>query len=393
MDPNIQTIELDKMFKLFIDGSNLRQGGGVTHIQEVLQLAGKYADGFEEIELLVPTTTAKRIGDCSKIKCITDPWIDRGGIWTQLYRQFKMPKLLKGVDLLWVPGGSYSGSFKPYVTMVRNFLPFDKPERDRFKYSKTWLRYLFLERLQLKSFKRALGLIHISEKTREVISAYTELPGVEQCVIHHGLNERFLMPPRPARTFAEFSAEAPVKLLYISPINLYKHQDVLVKAVHSLREKGIPIQLDLVGPVFQPAGERLNVVLDELDPKREWVKLHGKVPYAQVTEYYQTADLYVCLSSCETFGMILLEAMGAGLPILCSNKSALPEIHAGACPEVEPEDVEAVEKALEALLKSSDTRTDIAVAAFARAQEFSWDVTAKRTFEFLSRVARDSKSK
>ncbi|MDF3130409.1 glycosyltransferase family 1 protein [Kiritimatiellaeota bacterium B1221] len=373
--------------KLFIDGSNLRQGGGVTHLQEVLAAAKHKNYGFETIVVLVPTSTKARITEMDTVKCTTHPEVDRGGWRTEWFRRAHLSAMLEGCDLLWVPGGTYSGGFTPYVTMVRNFLPFDIPERNRFKYSKTWLRYVILKHLQLKSFKRAAGLIHISEKTQEVISDYAELPGVQQTVIHHGLNERFLHAPRPARAFSKFTPETPARLLYISPINLYKHQDVLVKAVYKLRQKGIPIQLDLVGPVFQPAGSRLDVVLEELDPQREWVTVHGKVPYAEVTDYYRNADLYVCLSSCETFGMILLEAMGAGLPILCSNKSALPEIHAGACPEVEPEDVDAVEIGIENLLRSPEQRGQIAQQAYERAKEFSWQTTAERTFAFLREVA------
>lgn len=373
-----------------IDASNLRKGGGVTHLQEVLNVVDLQEHGVDKITVWAPKTTLDRIGDLPNVVMKSHPWIDRGrwhGVW---FRKRYLDNVIDpDTDLLWAPGGTYLGKFRPYVTMVRNFLPFDKPSRDRYKHSREWYRLKYLCHVQTKSFENASGLIHISEKTNEVINSITRLDNVRQTTVHHGLNQRFLLKPRAQRSFDSFTEDEPVKLLYISHINHYKHQDKLVEAVARVRAKGIPVQVDLVGPAYPPAKRKFDAVADRLDPTRSWINWHNEVPYAQVQQYYAKADLYAFMSSCETFGIILLEAMASGLPILASDRSAIPEINGGTCPEVDPEDVDAVAAGLERLIRDKHLRETCAQAAYERAQSFTWKKCADETFAFLSKVAEE----
>ena len=375
--------------KLVIDASNLRKGGGVTHLQEVLNAADFAQHGFSKVQVWAPEKTLDRIGEVPNLERRSHPLIEKAGWSAFWFRKHHLDRLIEpGTNLLWAPGGTCISQFRPYVTMVRNFLPFDKPERDRFKYSKAWLRYIYLYQVQLASFRKACGLIHISYETERVINHIAKLPGVAQTTIHHGLNDRFLLDPRPPRDFEQFTNDDPVRLLYVSPINHYKHQDKLVQAAALLRKRGIPICLDLVGPAFPAAETKFERVLAQEDPAKEWVRWHGEVPYSEIQNYYRNADVYACMSTCETFGMILLEAMASGLPILCSNRSALPEINGGTCPEVDPEDVEAVAAGLEQLIRDKALRERCARAAHERAKTFTWEKCADQTFKFLAECAK-----
>lgn len=373
-----------------IDASNIRKGGGVTHLQEVLHAVDFKKHRIKKVNLWAPAATLDRIGQIPNMITHQHPFIEKGGWHGYVFRKWILDRNIDSTtDLLWAPGGTCISKFRPYVTMVRNFLPFDKPERDRFKYSKNWFRYLYLCHTQARSFSRADGLIHISRKTDEVINQQMDLSRVKQTTIYHGLHSDFLTEPRSQRSFEDFTQAQPVRILYVSPISLYKHQDVLLEALALLRSKGFPIRLDLVGPVSPSAKKNFEHTLARCDPQRKWVHVHGEVPYSKVREYYRNADLYACLSSCETFGMILLEAMGAGLPILCSNRSALPEINGGTCPAVDPEDVQAVEEGLERMIRDPQLRETSAQAAYVRAKSFSWHKCADETFSFLTRIARE----
>lgn len=370
--------------KLFIDASNLRRGGGVTHLEEVLKTRAYLNYGIERITIWAPQTTLDRIGDLPGVVRKSHPLIDKGRWHGVLFRKRYLDKLIEpDTDLLWAPGGTYLGGFRPYVTMLRNFLPFEKSERDRFKYSRDWMRLLYLRRAQAKSFQQASGLIHISQKAHDVLNDLLELEDVSQTVIHHGLSTRFLMEPREQLPFEAFSSERPVRLLYISHINHYKHQDKLIAAVASMREKGIPVELNLVGPALPRALPKFNAARAKYDPSNQWVNWHGEVPYAEVQRFYHESDLYVFMSTCETFGNILLEAMASGLPILSSNRGALPEVHGGTADSVDPEDVAAVAAGLERLIRDCDLRQRHANEAYERAKTFTWAKCAERTFSFL----------
>lgn len=375
---------------LFIDASNLRRGGGVTHLEEVLKTQAYLNHGIERITIWAPQKTLDRIGDLPGLVRKSHPLIDKGRWQGVLFRKRYLDKLIEpDTDLLWAPGGTYLGGFRPYVTMLRNFLPFEKPERDRFKYSRDWVRLMYLRRVQAKSFQRAAGLIHISQKAHDVLNDLLDLKQVSQTVIHHGLSQRFLMEPRTQLPFEAFTKERPVKLLYISHINHYKHQDKLIAAVASIRAKGIPVELNLVGPPLPRALPKFNAACAQYDPNGEWVRWHGEVPYAEVQRFYHEADLYVFMSTCETFGNILLEAMASGLPILSSNRGALPEVHGGAAESVDPENVVAVAEGLERLIRDRDLRERRAREAYARAQTFTWEKCADATFRFLSEITKN----
>jgi len=69
--------------------------------------------------------------------------------------------------------------------------------------------------------------------------------------------------------------------------------------------------------------QRLEKMIVKLDPSNEYIKYSGAVDYDSIHDIYSSSDIAIFASSCETFGMILTEAMAAGLPIACSNRALL----------------------------------------------------------------------
>jgi hypothetical protein len=112
--------------RLGIDASNIRAGGGVTHLVELLQASKPLEHGFEQVVVWAGRSTLEKIGDFRWLDKQYLPVLDRSlpsRIWWQ---RFSLQTLLirNKCDLLFVPGGTYSGSFRPFVTMSRNLLPF-----------------------------------------------------------------------------------------------------------------------------------------------------------------------------------------------------------------------------------------------------------------------------
>lgn len=374
---------------LTIDASNIRKGGGVTHLREVLGKLDAVDHSIQSIHLWAPRKTLEVLPDHPRINKMEHRLIDAGRLQGEFFRRRILDdRMTPDTDLVWSPGGTYYGSFRPAVTMLRNLLPFDDVARNRYRYSKDWLRLVYLRRQQIASFERATGVIFVSEEARRVVNRSKPLILQEQAVIHHGIGSRFFMSPRPQREAGEFSAENPARVLYVSRLNRYKHHDILVKAVHQLRTQGLHIELNLVGSATPPRRRDFELILSSLDPDRSWVRWHHEVPYEEVQKFYHEADICTFMSSCESFGNILLEAMAAGLPILASNRSAAPEINGGTCPEVDPEDSRAVAVGLRELIENKKAREVCAAAAFARAQTFSWTKCASQTFRFLDSCAK-----
>jgi glycosyltransferase involved in cell wall biosynthesis len=136
--------------------------------------------------------------------------------------------------------------------------------------------------------------------------------------------------------------------------------------------------------------ERLNGTLARHDPTGEVVRYAGVVPHNEMHLRYKQADLALFASSCETFGQIVTEAMSAGLPIACSNRSAMPELLGDAGVYFDPENPEDIANAVKRLIDSPELRAEKAWAAFERVQQYSWPRCADETFSFLRDAARKS---
>lgn len=102
---------------------------------------------------------------------------------------------------------------------------------------------------------------------------------------------------------------------------------------------------------------------------------------------YNLSDLFVFPSLYEGFGLPVLEAMASGLPIVCSNRSSLPEVVGEAGILVDPENVAEMSEAMARALEDDTLREQIRAKGLRRAKEFSWRETARQTLELYRRVA------
>jgi glycosyltransferase involved in cell wall biosynthesis len=138
--------------------------------------------------------------------------------------------------------------------------------------------------------------------------------------------------------------------------------------------------LALVGP----KGWEMDEVLAPINAAREDVRVLGFVSDEDLAALYRRCELFAYPSLYEGFGLPVLEAMQAGAPVVCSNTSSLPEVGGDAVAYVDPRDSGAIAAALERLLGDPGERRRLAEAGPQRARSFSWDQTARLTYEALA---------
>jgi len=102
-----------------------------------------------------------------------------------------------------------------------------------------------------------------------------------------------------------------------------------------------------------------------------------------IHKHYNDADIGIWASTCETFGLILVEMLAAGLPILSSNREPMPEILGDAACYFDPLQPELFSENLLSLLESDERRSILVEKALERAKLFSWESSATETFKFL----------
>jgi glycosyltransferase involved in cell wall biosynthesis len=374
---------------LGIDVSNLRRGGGLTHITGLLEAADPFLHGFSNVILWGGTDTLSRIQDRPWLLKSPQRLLDRGLPYRIFWQRYRLSKLAKeaGCHLIFVPGGSYSGGFTPMTTMCRTMLPFEPEELRRYGWSMTRVRLELLRRVHTETFRHASGVIFLSQYASNSVMRAIGVHGENTITIPHGVDAQFLCPPRKQLPIECFSVERPFNILYVSIIDMYKHQWAVAQAASRLRKKGIPLVLTLVGGAYPRAFARLSKTVSQIDPSREFVRYKGLVPYSEIAAHYQQADLCVFASSCENMPNILLEGMASGLPIACSNRGPMPEVLGTAGLYFNPENPDDIAHALQRMIESPELRAKLADCSFQRAHAYSWKRCATQTFGFLARVA------
>jgi glycosyltransferase involved in cell wall biosynthesis len=372
--------------KIGIENSNTKGGGGNTYLFELLRHANPVEDGFESIVLWSTPNVLKTIENHPWLKKIPAPFNSTAlNSLSHLYQDFGEKEKC---DVLFAPGGTYLGRFRPFVVMAQNMLPFESKESHRYTSAAWRLKFFLLRHLQLYTFRQSNGLIYISNNSQGKITKLLHSDSLSTKIIHHGINEDFRQQPRPQKNIESFSSEHPIKVLYVSPVAPYKHQWNVINAMGELRQKGYPIELELAGGKRNKVRE-FDQAIKKFDPENQWTKLTEAVPYEEMAAIYTHGDIFVFASSCESFSMITLEAMSAGLPIACSNKGAMPELLGDGAIFFNPEDPREIAQAVEKLILSPKFRETIAWKVYIRAKEFSWDRCARETFQFISKVKQE----
>jgi len=369
-----------------VDATNLRRGGGRTHLIELLREANLLDFGIDRVVVWGGRDTLNLLVD--------KPWLDKrcppsldGNLVQRSWWQrnaLSNEARAEGVDVLFVPGGNYAGDFHPVVTMSRNMLPFDWGELLRYGLSFLTLKLTFLRITQSRTYSYSDGIVFLTHYAKNGVQRVTGALSGMTAVIPHGMNNRFINPPRNQRAIEEYSTRTLYRILYVSIIDQYKHQWHVVEAVAMLRaQTGWPLALDLVGPSYPPALKRLDRCLREFDPKHEWVYYHGAVAYDKLHSIYANADLGVFASSCENMPNILLETMAAGLPVASSDKGPMPEILGDAGVYFNPEKPDSIVAALKHLIRSAELRAELAQVSYEKAKGYSWDRCSRDTFRFM----------
>jgi phosphatidylinositol alpha-mannosyltransferase len=231
-------------------------------------------------------------------------------------------------------------------------------------------------------FKRLDGHITVSEAARQYHLRYFP---ADYAVIPNGVDvEHFNRADlRPIDEFAD----GPPNILFVGRLEKRKGLPHLIEAFVHVKREMPDVRLIVVG------------AYDELDkvPFRLRVRflgltdVHfvGRVTDEELARYYRTADVFCAPSTgMESFGMVLLEAMAAGAPVVASDIEGYREVVDDGAQGVlvRPEDPEALAAALVSLLRDPARRRAMSAAGREKAQLYSWRVIAARVLEYYGAI-------
>ena len=164
----------------------------------------------------------------------------------------------------------------------------------------------------------------------------------------------------------------------VSRLSNEKNIDFMIDAIHTLRQRSDkPFRFLMIGEGHQH--ERLQARLDELDLNQHFT-LVGSVPPEEMATWYHLGDAFLFASKSETQGMVILEAMAAGLPVVAVRSSGIDDVvrqdfNGFKTPEKQDQWCERVQQLLEdEALRHKLADNALAFAADYSVEQFARDV-------------------
>jgi glycosyltransferase involved in cell wall biosynthesis len=289
---------------------------------------------------------------------------------------------------------------KPYILTVHDLIPLILEELYRVN-RPNW-RYKFARWLENTSIKNATMLLAVSETTANDVARLLGISRDRIAVTPNGVEQGFFDLYRlrrelsPAarielRTRLGLPLQRPI-LLYVGGHDERKNIPMVIEiareAIQECAESKMPHPvLVLAGKVnLQRERDVLNTALRNFALAADTIDL-GFVSETDLKSLYAESSVFLFPSLYEGFGLPVLEAMAAGVPVVSSNRGALPEVIGSVGILFDPADPIAGCKGVLDILGNTGYADSLSERGYARATEFTWERTGKRTLEAYRQAA------
>jgi glycosyltransferase involved in cell wall biosynthesis len=229
-------------------------------------------------------------------------------------------------------------------------------------------------------------LIAVSEATKLDLIKFFQVPENKIEVVYNGVDEKyFIEPPRKLASEVRQKFALPAKyILFIGTIEPRKNLVTLIKAYRYMRDKW-KVDMELVlagGEGWQNHLRDVNEAIKEQKLTKK-VKYLGRVSEDEKYALLHGASLLVYPSWYEGFGLPPLEAMAAGVPVVASNVSSIPEIVGDAALLADPADPEAIGKGMAQLILQTKLANSLKMQGKLQAHKFTWEKAAEKVYAIL----------
>ncbi len=232
-----------------------------------------------------------------------------------------------------------------------------------------------------RSVKRADHVITISEFSKSELLRYLKVPARKITVTH--LAGRSTAPVQ----YGNGNGKCPPSgvsgpyVLAFSSLSTHKNMRRLIEAFDRIASL-VPHSLVLVGHL--PQNESFRAGLTRAGGER--VHFTGYVPAEELESLMRHASLLAFPSLYEGFGLPVLDAQHAGVPVTCSRVASLPEVAGDGALYFDPLSVDDMAAAMKRSLLDAELRAELTRKGFANAARFSWARTARETLAVYAAI-------
>ena len=249
----------------------------------------------------------------------------------------------------------------------------------------------YLTAITAHSCRQARAIIADSHATARDLQQLLQTPAEKIHVIHTGVDERYRPRPRPqVEAYRQRKGWPQQFILMVGTLEPRKNHLGLIEAYARYRRMtSNPLPLLIGGGKgwhFAALFHRVQALGLEND-----ITFLGFVPWEDMPWLYNAATLFVYPSRYEGFGLPVAEAMRCGTPVITSNVSSLPEVAGDAAITIDPDDYEALARAMHLILHTEPERQkNMQEKGLKQAARFTWEQTARQTAALYAQVLHHS---
>jgi glycosyltransferase involved in cell wall biosynthesis len=296
---------------------------------------------------------------------------------------YSLPRILEDInaDLFVSPDGFLSLNTKvPQLPVIHdlNFLsrPQDLPFTSRIYYRKYFAKFA----------KKAARIVTVSEYSKQDICSSYNIDPCMVDVVYNGAHELYLpLTPEEIDTVKiNFASNCPY-FLFVGSLHPRKNIKGLLEAfdIYKSRYK-TSHKLIIVGEKMFLTKSFENVYR-EMQWKED-VIFTGRLSPEEISYVVGSATALVFVSFFEGFGIPIVEAMHADVPVIASNTTSMPEVAGEAALYVDPTNNDEIAEAMYLISSREDIRSQLINKARTQRAKFNWDIAAKKLWESIETV-------
>lgn len=297
------------MKKYVIDAIHVDRGGGILHLQKLLE---NWPSDDDRLVVFCKRSVKERIHnvDFGDNIHFAHSWLVESGIVLRyFYEYFLLPKRIKSTDVLISLTGTYIGR-RNYISVSQNALLWERKERLRYFPKPSYFRILLLRYIQVFSFKFSSSVVVPTEFMRDQVK--TQISVIPR-VVKLGKSKSTRKKPESSQNYKN-----KIKAIYVSSFDKYKHHEKLVQYMDKfVQETEYEIDLLVVGDTVDKSSYvGFLSSLNNVHSPRLKVHLKSGLNLEEMEEAYSSVHVGCFMSTCENPSLVLIEMMSHGLPIL-----------------------------------------------------------------------------
>ncbi|NQU86577.1 MAG: glycosyltransferase family 4 protein [Mariniphaga sp.] len=300
-----------------------------------------------------------------------------------IWFQFQIPRILRkyNADVFLSPDGYLSLRTKvPQVAVIHdvNFVhrPDDLP----------WLTSKYYNRYFHKFAKIATRIATVSYYSKEDITRSFKVDYNKIDVVYDGINQIFTPTNKDEQieTRSKYS-DGKNYFLFVGALHPRKNICGLLKAFDAFKSVDKKdIKLLIVGGEMFKTGE-IHLTYENMRNKND-VIFTGRIHSEELHQIFGAALTLAFVPFFEGFGIPVVEAMSAGVPVICSNTTSLPEVGGNAVYYIDPYKIDQITEAMITISEDENLRNDFIEKGFIQKSKFSWDETARKLWMCVERA-------